>query len=313
MGYNASRLTLYAILSAIENDLRNAICLHLDCGKPAREILGQYSEKIEDRFEAEVKFNIDNPPLDRLLCFADFTDLYSILNASRSLLPQPLAKYYKEITPRLDRLVQVRNRIAHTRPLLYHDFPETLDFAEEQVKKYQPYWFELHATLNRLAKEPSFVLGLQIPVYEQSESGRHNLPTPDFDETGFLGRKQVVSDLIRHCRGPYPVITIVGEGGLGKTALALKAAYDILDLPDCPFSAIVWTSSKTAQITPHEIIKIEGAICDSLNFFQNLASKLVGRNVQDGDPFAEVLNYLKDFKILLILDNLETVLDLNQA
>ena len=91
MGYNASRLTLYAILSAIEDDLRNAICVHLDCGKPAREILGQYSEKIEERFEEEVKSRIDNPPLDRLLCFADFADLYSILNASRSLLPQALA------------------------------------------------------------------------------------------------------------------------------------------------------------------------------------------------------------------------------
>ena len=64
MGYNASRLTLYAILSAIEDDLRNAICVHLDCGKPAREILGQYSEKIEERFEEEVKSRIDNPPLD---------------------------------------------------------------------------------------------------------------------------------------------------------------------------------------------------------------------------------------------------------
>ena len=310
MGYNSSRLTLYAVLSAIEEDLRDAINIYLNDGTSTKTLMSDAWDKAVGRMEDDTKSKVNDPTLEQLLYYTDFPDLYKILNSNSSSLPQALAKYYKKLTPQLERLVAVRNRIAHTRPLAYDDFPKTLDFAEEEAKAQDSYWKELTRTLSRLKKEPSFVLSQQIPVYEQDvSSGRHNLPTPDFDETGFLGRKQQVSDLIRHCLGPYPVITIVGEGGLGKTALTLKAAYDILDMPDCPFDTIVWTTSKTAQITPQEIRKIEGAICDSLGLFQNIAESLAGLTAVIGNPFEEVLNYLAQFKILLILDNLETVLD----
>jgi LuxR family transcriptional regulator, glucitol operon activator len=94
---------------------------------------------------------------------------------------------------------------------------------------------------------------------------------------------------------------------VGKTALALKAAYDLLDLPNCPFEAVVWTTSKTKQLTTHEVREIEGAISDSLGMCRHIAHQLAGETADD--PFEEVLSYLQTFRILLILDNLETVLD----
>jgi Flp pilus assembly protein TadD len=132
------------------------------------------------------------------------------------------------------------------------------------------------------------------------------LPIPDFDETGFLGRKKQASDLLKHVLGPYPVVSLVGDGGIGKTALALKVAYDVLDMPNCPFEAIVWTSSKTTQLTAQEIRRIEGAISDSLGIFNSIAVELAGTV---DNPMDEVIEYLGAFKILLIIDNLETVLD----
>jgi Tfp pilus assembly protein PilF/cold shock CspA family protein len=103
------------------------------------------------------------------------------------------------------------------------------------------------------------------------------------------------------------VVTIVGEGGIGKTALALKVAYEILDLPDCPFEAIVWSTSKTTTLTAQEIVIIEGAICDSLGMFQSVAKELAG--IETKNALDEVLNYLAEFRILLVMDNLETVMD----
>jgi LuxR family glucitol operon transcriptional activator len=82
----------------------------------------------------------------------------------------------------------------------------------------------------------------------------------------------------------------------------------LLDLPDCPFNAIVWASSKTSQLTAQEIVRIEGAIRDSLGMLEKIASELAGA-VKIRDALEEVISYLGEFHILLILDNLETVLD----
>jgi len=41
----------------------------------------------------------------------------------------------------------------------------------------------------------------------------------------------------------------------------------------------------------------------------NVSDFLVGSNLQGSDPFSEVIEYLSNFKILLIIDNLETILD----
>ena len=309
MGYSVSRLTLYAVLSAIEEDLRELVFVHLAPQKTTLDLLGRdLALKARERLEKDFGPSEKEPSLDQMLFYIDFGDLFAILNTNSILLPQDIAKYIKGITAQLSSLIPIRNRVAHHRPLNFDDLPKTLDIAEDLIKKPEVPWDDLKDTLRRLNIEPSFVLGLKIPSYTLEEvSNKHNLPIPDFDETGFLGRKQQVNDLIKLCLGPYPVITIVGEGGIGKTALALKAAYDILDLPDCPFEAVVWTSSKTTQLTPHDIIKIEGAICDSLGMFQHTAEYLAGKGVEH--PIEEVVSYLKEFRILLILDNLETVLD----
>lgn len=311
MAYSASRMTLYAVLSAIEDDLREIIQDHLAAHMSPTALLGpDLFEKAHRRLLKEQGVEYAAPTVVEILPYVDYADSFELLNRHSKMLPDNIAKYIKSVTPRLELATPIRNRVSHGRPLNFDDLATVLEVADALASANAPLWCTLIETRKRLNADPSFVLGLTIPKYESEESDKkHNLPQPDFDETGFLGREQQVGDVIRLCLGPYPVITLSGEGGIGKTALALKVAYDLLDLPACPFEAVVWASSKTTALTAHEITRIKGAISDSLGVFQSVALELGGKSAED--PITEVLSYLKEFKILLILDNLETVLDDN--
>lgn len=307
MSFSATRLTLYAILSAIEEDLRDLIVTNLVQNRSAEELFGpDLSTRCLARYQGDTGIVSVGPTTDQLLPYLDFADTAQMLNRHRGDLPAQIAQYIREITPKLEKLSPIRNRVMHSRPISFEDLPTSWDVAEEFEKSEVLSWPSLTSTLVHLRQEPSFVLGLKIPVYGDKNRNIHNLPTPDFDETGFLGRRHETATLLSACQGAYPVISILAEGGVGKTALALKVAYDILDLENHQFDAIVWHSSKTAILTPNEIKRIETAI-DSLGVFQVVSEHLAGDH--ENEPVEEVLSYLRNFKILLILDNLETVLD----
>ncbi|MBN3945121.1 MAG: AAA family ATPase [Nostoc sp. NMS7] len=307
MGFSISRLTLYAILSNIEEDMRKIICTHLAPQVQSNSLFGEeILKKSRERLSKDIQVSAANISNEDLVEYIDYAEAFQIINAHRNLLPSSIAKHFQDVTKQLEKLVPVRNRVMHSRPLDPEDLSNTTDISRLLIRDKHT-WSNLNEVLGRLQTEPTFVLNLHIPIYESS--GNHNLPIPDFDETGFIGRKKQVDNLVKLCLGPYPVITIIGDGGIGKTATALKVAYEMLDKENCPFEAIVWTSSKTEQLTPFEIKRIEGAINDSLGMLQNVSDFFLGDKMQVSDPFSEVIEYLSNFKILLIIDNLETILD----
>jgi len=304
----ATRLTLYALVSAIEEDIRSTISNELGHQKTPAELLGpDVWQTAAERFVKEYGSIEQDAPLSDILLYVDFGDLSQILNRYRTLLARGIADHIRDIAPTLESILAIRNRVAHSRPLHASDFATVWDFSARLVEHSSTIWSRVQGVLKRIEVEPSFVLNLKIPPCKPEEVLRHNLPNPDFDETGFIGRENVVSRLISLCKGPYPVITIVGEGGLGKTALALKVAYDLLDLPDQPFEAVVWTSAKTRQLSAGQIKEIDNAIRDSLGMIQSVSHHLSGQRPED--PVREVLEYMGMFRILLVLDNLETVVD----
>jgi cold shock CspA family protein/tetratricopeptide (TPR) repeat protein len=74
------------------------------------------------------------------------------------------------------------------------------------------------------------------------------------------------------------------------------------------FDAVIWSSSKTTKLDPIQIRDIDGAIRDSLGLFNEVGGAL-GAQADDNDIVAEIIDYLATFKVLVILDNLETVID----
>lgn len=188
------------------------------------------------------------------------------------------------------------------------DLPNVLDAAGVLVHKQGEHWPHLTSTVDRLAADPAHVLALTVDLVSDLDSApQNNLPVPDFDETGFFGRRAQIERIKKAIKGAYPVISILGDGGLGKTSLALKVAYELLDEPAQKFDAFVWVTAKATVLTVNEIRRISDAVQDSLGLFAMAARELGAES--SSDPTEELLNYLENFKILLFLDNMETVLD----
>ncbi len=307
MAFSASRLTCYALLSALEEDMRAALVEALPGADPYTVVPADIAAEARRRMSRQQEPEADTG-LAKVLPFVDFGDALGLLNRHKDNLPGPFKTELKTWQPSLQRLIPIRNRVAHTRPLEINDLPFVQDLSRG-LARHRSAWPTVDDTLTRLSTDPSFVLNLDIRFADvEPEVKRHNLPLPDFDDTGLLGRATAEKSLLQMLRGPFPVISLVGDGGLGKTALAVKAAYALLDDPKHAFDAIVWTTAKAAQLTNTEVVRIEGAIRDSLGMFDAAARELAG-SVGVEDPLSEVLSYMESFRILLILDNLETVLD----
>jgi WD40 repeat protein len=116
------------------------------------------------------------------------------------------------------------------------------------------------------------------------------------DSQIFYGRQAEIERLTNwiasdRCR----LIGLLGMGGIGKTSLSVKLAENL----QTNFEFIIWRSLRNAP-SPDEIItQILQFVSrqQELNFSLNLDSKI-----------AKLMDYLKQAKCLLIIDNLETVL-----
>ncbi len=158
--------------------------------------------------------------------------------------------------------------------------------------------------LNRQNSDPLFPAGQEqgeeelspAPLPPYSSPLLHNLPTPS---THFVGRTAELADVIRRltdrdCR----LLTLVGPGGIGKTRLALRVAQTFVDTGAAESffeHGIVFVSLAGISSTGGMV----SAIAEAANF-------LFYSNVP---PRQQLLNYLQEKNMLLVLDNLEHLLD----
>ncbi|MCD8406266.1 hypothetical protein LNI91_12015 [Tenacibaculum dicentrarchi] len=304
------RLTLAALIYGLEIDLKSTI---------NRFIVPYYSDltffkntELEEKVIS--RYQKDNPGsdilnnIDEAIDFLDFHDTFTILNKNNSFLTKEASGYLKSIFNELSEITPIRNRVMHTRPLLGGDFSIIYDFVSK-IKKTSPIeWNITLETREKIEKDPTYVLTLTIPSIERENLEKkviHNLPRPDFDETGFIGRKNDVED-IKKLIFSNSVVSIIGDGGIGKTALALKIAYDIVDMGEnSPFELIIWTSAKTTMLTSKGIEEIHNTITNYTGLIDLISETLEVEKSQN--KLEEILEYLSLFKTLIIIDNLETI------
>ncbi|WP_327423856.1 NB-ARC domain-containing protein [Streptomyces sp. NBC_01230] len=295
----------------MEEDLRGTILSACEEAEEAQVILkaDRYDRaviRLTREVGTQAKINIAS-----LLPYLDFADAYEVLSGIKIRLSEEIQHSLRIFAPNLSKLTKVRNRVAHTRPMEIDDLAVVHDVSKSVYAASPSSWENLNRALRKLGEDPAYVLGLTINlVTDPDNAPQHNLPAPEFDETGFFGRRKELDRIKKAIKGAYPVVSILGDGGIGKTSIALKAAYELLDDPGNAFDVFVWVTAKATILTVNEIQRISGAIENSLGLFASAAEQLGGQPAKKSvDPVAEVLSYLEHFKVLLILDNMETVLD----
>lgn len=313
-----TRMSCFALISAIESDLRAIIY---------SEVSDLDLEKVlpsDVLTNAKARFRFDQPSsnqeeagLSDLLEYVDFSDLSKILNKIKSEQHYFEQTQISFVTSQLEFLTAARNRVCHSRPLEIDDFSSLFDFLceLELINQSDKNWKNLKYAKQNL-NNPEFVLTNNIPDFWRNEKNNifQNLPLTEFDDTSFLGRKddrRKITDLIfSHTR----VISIIGEGGIGKTALAQRCLYDVLEVCENQkegsrtFDMILWVSLKANRLTQAGAISIKDAITNSSDMFKTIHNNFSNNIDFSTDKILqEILEYLENFKILLCIDNLETI------
>ena len=314
--FAAARNTCFALISSIERDLRSIIIEQCHVHEIPDLLPTDLRERAVSRWHADQHPASAIPPEtdSDLLDYVDIADLDAILRrAVRPSLPA-LRHAAGEIRTDLDRLTPIRNRVCHARPLEDGDLPECLDVASRFASKSELPFNTLRHTRQLLASNPRFVLGVEIPSFWADNRTRihHNLPLPEFDDTGFLGRRHDRRELHKLLLSHFPVVTVIGEGGIGKTALALQCLYDLLDEDESPYDAIVWSSLKMTALTASGVVQLRNDVASTLNLLGSLADALGSPDatkLNEARLHKELSDYMKEFRVLLAIDNLETLAD----
>lgn len=237
----------------------------------------------------------------------DFAEKYQVLMRNRSRLPIANGDYYSGLRQTIEQSVPIRNATMHGRPLTTVQYALGFSIASDLIRQ-KSYWPTLTQVYQQYTENPGAFVGRSIQVFDEDLAPKaiHNLPSPDYDDTGFYPRPRLEQELRAKILGRHPVITVLGEGGAGKSALALQTLYGLIDNNDHDFDAVIWISAKSHRLTTNEVTRIENAITDSLGVFKAAADLL---EPGDKSPIQRLRDLLSENKVLLCIDNLETIID----
>jgi tetratricopeptide (TPR) repeat protein len=139
----------------------------------------------------------------------------------------------------------------------------------------------------------------------------NNLPEQfDHGVTGLIGRSRELQELKKYISNPrVNTIALVAPGGSGKTALALDLLNTIVSTPSFSKSldSVVFITMKTEKLTADGVVSL-----DSIETIEELKHNILQSINQIYDEsfssFEEAKEEMESQKILLCIDNLETLL-----
>jgi cold shock CspA family protein/tetratricopeptide (TPR) repeat protein len=295
-----TRARLYVQVAALESDLQGLLVKFVAPALTEQMLLDVHYDKCVHRRNSQPDTSGSDAPLTDFLDFADYIHL---LNQHRSFLPTDDQLGLRNANDALNRAVPIRNRVMHASRPLHPTDPEELEVIVNTVTSS----LLTAPRLRRVASEVRQPGWQPLGDVSWESEGRvlHNLPTPDFDETGLIGRGALVARVSRLLTSNRePVITLVGPGGVGKTALALQVLSDLTIAENPPYDAILWASLKTESLTGEGIQRLRGATADVFD----LPSLLVEPIEKGAQPtISELAGVMEGTRTLVAIDNLETV------
>lgn len=290
-----SRARLFILIDSFEQDLRSLVEHYLSSAMSEEDLYGVDLPKLLARR------NQDSPNDDvPLVHYLDLRPCLDLLLRHKKELSHEISDELSSNANQLDILVPIRHKVMHGRPLGMDDPDRALTAVAAFTSRH---WVRTRAAMEHLQKDPAWE-----PAFERrkaaNETVLHNLPEPDYDETGFVGRQEEIARLMTALKtGRDNIITVTGEGGIGKTSLALDVAYRLVDSEDNPFEAILWVSLKTEKLTANGVVELNDAI-------RGIDETVValGRNLSSdfNGQLDELAESLDGIRCLIIIDNLES-------
>lgn len=307
-----ARNTMFALLMAIEKDLGNGV---------GRAFAGEGTPLIPAEEESALaRWQRDRDAAEPPKVWRHLWD-YLMLGEKLDVLVRHRVKVaesvgvdssgLKNVHQELTALIGVRNRVCHNRPPEPEDLPNTMDTTQRLLKEQRFPFDELALEFDRLNEKNTYPFTLSIPAFWIADvtTVHNNLPLPEWEETGYIGRDSDRRSLAKLILGSHPVINVTGEGGVGKTALITRSLYDLLDMTDQPYEAIVWTSLKADRLSASGVQAILGAMASEVDVLRAVVDRFGGLDpeIATDDLFEQVRNVLSHVPTLLTIDNIETI------
>ena len=302
MKIHLDRNRLFAVLGAFEEDLRLIIERHLLLTHYEKQIFGPAYARAVARFASDDQQDVAQTSV---IDYLDLGDELEILNRWREDLPPQTRDSFVRQSGRLAELLPIRNRVVHRRPLLMDDF----DKVNQILTQLDRDGFEgtaLKEALQHLREDPDWA-----PTGPHTSVGTltlNNLPLGDYDETGLVGRRRELEKLTKRLlelgSSRSPVLTVIGPGGVGKTALVLQALHDLVNDESCPYDLVSWVSLKTEQLTARGVQLIQDAV---LSVEQAVPAMIEALEPSFDGTASQLADALDGLTALIVIDNLETV------
>lgn len=263
-------------------------------------------EDVPDAIAVLSKYTDERDPFLSLLRGLDFQAYIGICNANVCKLELSIAQ--KDfINKDFAKIIPIRNNVMHPRPLGMFDYPilkETFSLIDKIL--YSMEWTNVKKTRKKIVEHPEELISPPLNL-KKSDTIIENLPAiVDYEETSFIGRRKEIGEIKEKLnKSNVHILSIIGDGGIGKTAIVLKLLYDLLDDPDCKWELIMWTSLKTNELNKYEFSEIKNSLKTTSEMYATLAEFVGASHTENVQEY--IIELSKRFRTLFILDNLETI------
>ena len=241
----------------------------------------------------------------RLSCFANKTPEFDYLKSSREYKFQSGVYFYTD-SPRfvalfksnaeLTKFLIVNGNFGGNNQFEVHDYYQNLNEKCDGSAYLEP--------PQRLPD--SITGGSKLSIVGESFT---NLP---MGQKEYIQRKELEDELRRVLldENRYPIVTLKGRGGIGKTSLALYVISDILQNNPERFDIVIWFSARDIDLTPDGPKQVQAVVINqqdiSMEYFKQIGDERKSKKDVVAD-FSKELTDNSIGKALYVFDNFETL------